>query len=428
MEVYIMTTAKSKVIVTANDLGYSSVKADIDDKELKFPSVMAQLRPQDVPAPAEINSDNEMEVYMNNFLDNMDVTVASNTVKTASRFLIGQAAVNSGLSLRQLDINDYTGKSETDLSVILTLSMIAGRRVQEAYKNGEDITKELQTDAYMATALPVSEGKRDNARDAYAQRYLSNKHVVTFHNFADPITVNITFKKVYVALEGETAQMIIASDMEGLSEGIKKDFDENYPELAEDVTVNDIIGAKNAVGIDIGGGTTDVVAIINGKANASASTSVPNGYGSVLQEAVRILQDRQMNFEDRSQLQSFIEEKVSPLRRGQQKAAQQVVDEQVGPLTDSIIDAASQTLRVARDTEVIFVYGGGSIPMKSNSDLRTRLAAKVKSFTGGYDIPVVWIPQEYAQKLNLYGLEAIARQLTADANKASNSIKASKEE
>lgn len=423
-----MTTAKSKVIVTANDLGYSSVKADIDDKELKFPSVMAQLRPQDVPAPAEINSDNEMEVYMNNFLDNMDVTVASNTVKTASRFLIGQAAVNSGLSLRQLDINDYTGKSETDLSVILTLSMIAGRRVQEAYKNGEDITKELQTDAYMATALPVSEGKRDNARDAYAQRYLSNKHVVTFHNFADPITVNITFKKVYVALEGETAQMIIASDMEGLSEGIKKDFDENYPELAEDVTVDDIIGAKNAVGIDIGGGTTDVVAIINGKANASASTSVPNGYGSVLQEAVRILQDRQMNFEDRSQLQSFIEEKVSPLRRGQQKAAQQVVDEQVGPLTDSIIDAASQTLRVARDTEVIFVYGGGSIPMKSNSDLRTRLAAKVKSFTGGYDIPVVWIPQEYAQKLNLYGLEAIARQLTADANKASNSIKASKEE
>ena len=423
-----MTTAKSKVIVTANDLGYSSVKADIDDKELKFPSVMAQLRPQDVPAPAEINSDNEMEVYMNNFLDNMDVTVASNTVKTASRFLIGQAAVNSGLSLRQLDINDYTGKSETDLSVILTLSMIAGRRVQEAYKNGEDITKELQTEAYMATALPVSEGKRDNARDEYAQRYLTGKHLVTFHNFSDLITVNVNFKKVYVALEGETAQMIIASDMEGLSEGIKKDFDENYPELAEDVTVDDIIGAKNAVGIDIGGGTTDVVAIINGKANASASTSVPNGYGSVLQEAVRILQDRQMNFEDRSQLQSFIEEKVSPLRRGQQKAAQQVVDEQVGPLTDSIIDAASQTLRVARDTEVIFVYGGGSIPMKSNSDLRTRLAAKVKSFTGGYDIPVVWIPQEYAQKLNLYGLEAIARQLTADANKASNSIKASKEE
>lgn len=406
-----MTTAKSKVIVTANDLGYSSVKADIDDKELKFPSVMAQLRPQDVPAPAEINSDNEMEVYMNNFLDNMDVTVASNTVKTASRFLIGQAAVNSGLSLRQLDINDYTGKSETDLSVILTLSMIAGRRVQEAYKNGEDITKELQTDAYMATALPVSEGKRDNARDAYAQRYLSNKHVVTFHNFADPITVNITFKKVYVALEGETAQMIIASDMEGLSEGIKKDFDENYPELAEDVTVDDIIGAKNAVGIDIGGGTTDVVAIINGKANAAASSSVPTGYGTVLQEAVRILQDRQMNFEDRSQLQSFIEKEVSPLRRGQQKAAKDVVDEQVGPLTDSIVDAVSQTLRMARETEVIFVYGGGSIPMKDNSELRLRLSQKVKSFTGGYDVPVVWIPAEYAQKLNLYGLEAIVKQL-----------------
>lgn len=405
------TTTKDKKIVIANDLGYSSVKADINDKELKFPSVIAQLRPQDVPAPAEINSDEAMKNYIDNFLDNMDVTVASNAVKSSGRYLIGNAAVESGLSLRQLDINDYTGKSETDLSVILTLSMIAGRRVQEAYKNGEDLSKELEANVYMATALPVSEGKRDNARDEYAQRYLTGKHVVTFHNFSDLITVNVNFKRVYVALEGETAQMIIASDMEGLSEGIKKDFDKNYPDLASDVSVDDIIGAQNAVGIDIGGGTTDVVAIINGKANAAASTSVPTGYGTVLQEAVRILQDRQMNFEDRSQLQSFIEKEVSPLRRGQQKAAKDVVDEQVGPLTDSIVDAVSQTLRMARETEVIFVYGGGSIPMKDNSELRLRLSQKVKSFTGGYDVPVVWIPGEYAQKLNLYGLEAIVKQL-----------------
>lgn len=405
------TTTKDKKIIIANDLGYSSVKANINDKELKFPSVIAQLRPQDVPAPAEINSDEAMKNYIDNFLDNMDVTVASNAVKSSGRYLIGNAAVESGLSLRQLDINDYTGKSETDLSVILTLSMIAGRRVQEAYKNGEDLSKELESDVYMATALPVSEGKRDNVRDEYAKRYLGGKHVVTFHNFADLITVNVRFKKVYVALEGETAQMIIASDMEGLSEGIKKDFDSNYSDLADDVSVDDIIGAGNAVGIDIGGGTTDVVAIINGKANAAASTSVPNGYGTVLQEAVRILQDRQMNFEDRSQLQSFIEKEVSPLRRGQQKAAKDVVDEQVGPLTDSIVDAVSQTLRIARETEVIFVYGGGSIPMKDNSELRLRLSQKVKSFTGGYDVPVVWIPQEYAQKLNLYGLEAIVKQL-----------------
>lgn len=405
------TIKNENEIVIANDLGYSSVKANINDKEIKFPSVIAQLRPQDVPAPAEINSDDEMKNYISTFLDNMDVTIASNAVKSSGRFLIGNAAVDSGLSLRQLDINDYTGKSETDLSVILTLSMIAGRRVQEAYKNGEDLSKELEADVYMATALPVSEGKRDNVRDEYAQRYLGGKHVVTFHNFADLITVNVRFKKVYVALEGETAQMIIASDMEGLSEGIKKDFDSNYSDLADDVSVEDIIGAENAVGIDIGGGTTDVVAIINGKANAAASTSVPNGYGTVLQEAVRILQDRQMNFEDRSQLQSFIEKKVSPLRRGQQKAAKEVVDEQVGPLTDSIVSAVSQTLRIARETEIIFVYGGGSIPMKDNSELRLRLSEKVKSFTGGYDVPVVWIPKEYAQKLNLYGLEAIVKQL-----------------
>lgn len=36
---------------TANDLGYGSVKAIIDDKEIQFPSVFTIEREQDIASP-----------------------------------------------------------------------------------------------------------------------------------------------------------------------------------------------------------------------------------------------------------------------------------------------------------------------------------------------------------------------------------------
>ncbi|MCC4466863.1 ParM/StbA family protein [Limosilactobacillus reuteri] len=405
------SNTKEYIMSVANDLGYGSVKANIDGEDIKFPSVVSAERPQDIAAPIEFDTDADRDEYMKNFLNTMDVSVSSNAVKVAGRFLVGNAAVNSGLNLRQFDVNDYTGKSETDLAVILTLSLIAGKRVKEAYAKGEDLKETLKAKVNMATALPISEGKKNNAKDNYRQRYMDSTHTVTFHNFKDPITVSIEFNNVYVALEGETAQMLISSDYDGLSDKIKADFDKNYPDMKDEVAVNDLIESRNVLGIDIGEGTTDIVAIINGKANPAASTSLPQGYGNVLQEAVRVLQDQQMNFEERSQLQSFLNEKVSPLRRARQDKVRNVVYEQLEPLADNIINAVSQTMRTAKDTELVFVYGGGSIPMEDESNLREKLSTKLKSFSGGYDVPVVWIDKEYAQLLNELGLQLIANAL-----------------
>ena len=63
-------------------------------------------------------------------------------------------------------------------------------------------------------------------------------------------------------------------------------------------------------------------------------------------------------------------------------------------------------------TEVVFVYGGGSIPMKEQSDLRQRLSEKMKAFSGGFDIPVVWIDKEYAQLMNLNGLAKLVEMVS----------------
>lgn len=400
-----------KIMKVANDLGYGSVKANIDGEDIKFPSVIASERPQDIQAPTEFDTKEEQNAYMKDFLNNMDVSVSSNSVKISGRFLVGNAAVDSGLPIRSFDVNDYTGKSKTDLAIILTLSMIAGKKVQEAYASGQDLKEALKVKVNMATALPISEGKVNNAKETYKDRYIGSTHTVTFHNFKDPITVTIEFNKVFVALEGETAQVLISSDYEGLTKTIKEDFDKNYPELKDEIKATDLIKSRNVLGIDIGEGTTDVVAIINGKANSAASASLPQGYGNVLQDAVRVLQDQQMNFEERSQLQNFLSEKVSPLRRARQEKARQVVYSQIEPLADKIIDTVSQTMRIAKDTELVYVYGGGSIPMMNESNLREELNEKLKSFSGGYDVPVVWIDKKYAQYLNELGLKAVVEYL-----------------
>ena len=43
------------------------------------------------------------------------------------------------MPLTHFDYNDLSGKSEVDLTLLLTLSNLAGKRVQDAYKKGEDL-------------------------------------------------------------------------------------------------------------------------------------------------------------------------------------------------------------------------------------------------------------------------------------------------
>ncbi|EFK79949.1 ParM/StbA family protein [Ligilactobacillus salivarius] len=392
----------------ANDLGYGSVKAKVNDTKIHFPSVLALQREQDIAKPVEFDSEKEKLSYLSDMINHMDVTVSSSAVKTQGRFLLGTAAVKSSLPMRAFDVNDFTGKSDNDLSIILTLGMIAAQRVALAVENDEDLSEQLNAEVNMTTALPVSEGKKNGIVDSYINKYINSKHTVVFHNLKDPITVSLTFNKVYVALEGEVAQLYIQNSDIKLKGLIKKDFAKNYPELATEIEVTDLVKIKNLLGIDIGEGTTDLVVIKDGKANAVSSTSLPTGYGNALQDAIDVLQTQNMNFEARSQLQDYLSQDVSPLAKRMQNKVRQTIFEQLAPFADKIVEAASKTMRKAgANVEVLYVYGGGSIPMLEQTELRQKLAQKMKDFSGGIDVPVIWIDKSYAQILNEKGLELV---------------------
>ena len=236
----------------AIDLGYGSVKALIDGEKVLFPSAIVLQRKQDLFDPIKFDDEDQEDDYMNDLIDHMDVTISSNAVKTPGRFLVGVAARDSKLPLKTFDVNDMSGKSESDLAMIINLSCLAAMRVKEAWENEEDLSKQLETDVFMTTALPVLEGKRDGASERYEKRFTETSHVVTFHNFKEPISVKLTFKQVIVALEGETARYAIASADGKLKASIKKDFDKHYPELASEVSADDLLKAPNTLLIDIG--------------------------------------------------------------------------------------------------------------------------------------------------------------------------------
>lgn len=117
-----------------------------------MPSVVTRLAPENTALPKTFDHLDETTIYMQHFMDNLDVTIFRSAITEQGRFLIGNAAVRSQLPLQSFDVNDFAGKSEDDLALILTLSMIAGKTVKDAYEHEENLGNPLQFTVNMATA------------------------------------------------------------------------------------------------------------------------------------------------------------------------------------------------------------------------------------------------------------------------------------
>lgn len=395
----------------ANDLGYSSIKGSINDQALRVPSLIAIQRPQNIAKPVTFDQVADQDHYFAHLLKHMDVSISSPAVKLSGRFFVGERAVTEGISTRAFDVNDFTGKSDSDLSLILTLSTLANFAVKQAYDQSLDLTQQLDVTVNMATALPITEGQRSQATENYARRYFNGPHIVTVQNFAQPIVVKLTFNRVYVGLEGELAQIAINNAptlQPKLAQALMADFGAHYPDFKDQVDAQALTGLQNVLGIDVGEGTTDYPVIVNGHANPNASTSLNAGYGTALQEAVGLLQQAGMNIRTRGELNRFLSQQVSPLAKARQDFAREKVYDQLTDLADQIIDTVSETLAHANaDLDVVYLYGGGSTPLLTATDIRDRLMAKLRGFAGGFDIPVVCVPENFADQLNLDGLQAV---------------------
>lgn len=274
----------------AHDGGNGYMKDRLNGQTTIFPSVLARFLPGMQNNIIKASDTKEVQNLLNNYLDDMDITVQSNGINSNGRYLVGKAGINSGAPLMTFNVSSVEGKSTSDISIISALSLVAYNAVKVYYEQYNNLPENLKVEvAKMATDLPIDETKNRSIRESYITRFTGNQHIVVINNFDNPITVNVTFKKAFLEAEGVVGERGLI--MSPTNAGMLRD-DNVFQPLIEDYQLDsfdgqDLMEAGNTIGVDIGDGTVDFSAM-NGLASLpNMNDSLNTGIGNIAEEAIR---------------------------------------------------------------------------------------------------------------------------------------------
>lgn len=264
------------------DIGNGYVKALV-----KNPEMDAKAEPVDMPsATAVITNSADVRISepaaiareFEDIYNCMEVSVDSPLVDDKdARMYVGKRAIKSGKALQEFNLKESRrSKSETELSAILTLSIIAGKALHDFYRKNKRLPGKdevISTDVKMAVSLPIGEYKI--SKNAVPRNYMAQSHLVRIHNFQDVIRVDIHVTGVDVAPEGASAQFAIASKGERFMLALVKNMVKNGIPMPDGITPQDIMAAGGIIGIDIGEGTVNFPIYQDLKFNPDTSITFP---------------------------------------------------------------------------------------------------------------------------------------------------------
>lgn len=349
---------------------------------------------------------------MADIYNSMEVSIDSPLVEDKeARLYVGKRAIKSGKSLQEFNLRDSRrSKSETELSAILALSVLAGKALTDYYNEhgalpGKD--EVISVDAKLAMSLPIAEYK--TTKNTVPRNYMAQAHLVRIHNFQDVVRVDIHVTAVDVAPEGASAQFAIASKGEKFMAALVRNMVANGIQIPEDITPADIMAAGGIIGVDIGEGTVNFPIYQDMKFNTDTSSTFNKGYGSVMDEAVARLSQLGRPFDTRKKLVEWmLEVRDKPLKRKQYQEAQNVVDTEINIFTDELARQFSGVLeRNGAFAEVVYVYGGGATPVR-NSLYPKLIKAIQRTFGEDAFMPVLYLDSSYSRCLNRDGLYLLA--------------------
>lgn len=400
----------TQVITAGLDLGNGYVKANINGLVRVFPSVAVKQFNTHHNVPL---SEDEAGIFMKDIINQMDLSFSSPLVKSTERRLFGERALKSGLNIEEFDVFARVGKSEVDLSGVLALGTIAADRLYDYFEKNGTLPPSgvIKVRVDLATALPIAEHRTHHKQ--YREKYLNGgqPHVVTFHNFERPIRVEIVFDYVHVVNEGESAQYGLMFAKEPFLEMIRREAVKRFPNGELDgITGLDLVSAKNTLGIDIGEGTIDFAVFSNGRFNGDASSTMNQGYGTVLESTLARLQEEGYPYKSRKELSEFIHSEPSPFTRKKWTYVKNVNQDEENRFGDVVSSEVSKVFsKVGGFIEVIFVFGGGATPLEWT--LFNKLQAKVAEFGDDNLLPIVYLDSNYSRFLNVQGLYQVAQRL-----------------
>lgn len=388
---------------------------------IDMPSGVTRVtRPNSLP-----KDDTEAEAVCDeDFYNALDVSFSSPMVGNAYRHIFGKRALTANGAFDEFNVVGRRSKAEQELSKVLILGAFAAKALRDYVAVAKTLpVAELVVDARVAVALPIDEYMRH--RTSYSAEFMNGTHLVTVHNFETPVVVRITFRDVVVMAEGASAQWAITEKGVPLMKAMLADVRSRGLAL-EGITAEDVLAAHNTIGIDIGEGTVNFPVFTNGKFNADASVTFGEGYGTVLTRALESMDAEGFHtgFTSRKQLAEFLQREPSPLKYHFYNKVRAYVDREIEFFARAVSDQFGRVLSVVgATTEVVFVFGGGSGPVKDA--LYPLLLQKVTEMNTEDAMPVLYLDASYSRSLNREGLYSIAQASEAKSAKSSKPAKRS---
>ena len=387
------------VMAVANDSGngYSKTYFQFEDDSNSISVTPSLYAPVTTTDSIPNLDDMDTESY-----NNMDVIIKSPTLKTTSEYLVGQAAMASGNSLMDYNVEANTGKATPDISIIVPLAKIAYAALNQYIKNTHSIPATINvTLVFYLTCLPISEFRNSKKRNFLKKRLCKGKHVVTIKGLDSNVKVNINFSEdnTYIYPEGIAAQIGLIYDP----------VDSRYyrqGELYQDAPYEDgkaYHDSGNVLLIDIGDGTTDISIMHATRPlkGLGINTSLNQGVGTA---AAMASDQLAIDYPQLRYTRSVFLEHAKRQDSEGSTLAKKYLEPQLNLLMAAIENEVEKEFRKANnDINTVVVLGGGVNLLTDNNKKEFQsMLDELNPFE--VHKKVWWITSKYNQMLNLDGL------------------------
>lgn len=329
--------------LAAIDIGNDSVKAIFGDGE--------RFQIMNVVATEQENREYvEMEEKP---IDGLHVRVVSGSLKVGKGiYVVGPLAMKYDTN-EEITLDD--NKYENDQTIIMLLTSIAMNAVKEQKEDKQEVRYTL------STGLPIKEIRKD-ARDAFKAKLLNSAHEVEFLD-----TPQYSGKKVIISFD----------DVIVLSEGMAA-----YTEIAfnpDGTTKNEDLTEGVVMIVDIGGRTTDIAVIENGKAVNPYSIGWTIGVSQYLDKIIQEVENEfDYRFKSRRELVDVIahqnpEHQGHIWVRGNRTDINAIIQRYLSGLAAEEYKIISETWSKMPNAKRAYIIGGGAIALKEYiSDINKR--------------------------------------------------------
>ncbi|MDX2547493.1 hypothetical protein ACOT81_38515 [Streptomyces sp. WI04-05B] len=416
------------------DVGNGYVKGVIQNTkqgifdEIDLPSAVVSTSRTSPKVP--LPDTDAASVLAGDFYNQIDCSLTTPLVAASDRRIFGRAALSvRGSKFTEFEVLGKHSKADQELSKVLVLGVFAAKALRDYVReNGALPDHELRVRVRAGLALPISEFVA--RRHSYAAEFIGllgsadpTVHLVTIKNFSTPVSVRLQFVDVQVMAEGASAQFAITDKGEPLAQALLDDLRARDASVVEGVSASDLVAVQNTIGVDVGEGTVNFPVFTDGRFNPEAADTLDEGYGTALMNAMERMSesDTTLLFSSRKQLADFLHAEPSVLVKNRHQRAAGFVEDEASYLVSEIASSFGDVLSQAgATTEVVYVYGGGSGPIKHLLHPALLKAAG--------DVPVLYLDSSYSRHLNREGLYIAARHVEQQtlaakpAGKRSNAV------